>query len=130
MGAPVRWRGSTWTAKGTNIYDIEEGCNHALAAHQGIDCLPDLHPGPEHGDVKCVPLEQLKIPVDGLCSGPPCPPWAGNGNKAAETDSRAQVLMTILTWVKHLIAHGGLIFTVLENVVGIQQRIGGQEPFM
>ena len=112
-----------------NAYDIEPNLKELLSGHPNIASLSDLHLGPVEGDVTRVPLSDLTTPVDGLCSGPPCPPWAGNGSKRAEGDPRAQVFMAVINWVKHLVGHG-LLFAVLENVVGIQQKINGKESFL
>ena len=37
---------------------------------------------------------------------------------------------SVLKWLHHFIKNGNLLFTVLENVKGINQRIGGRESFM
>ena len=112
-----------------NAYDIEPNLKDLLSGHPNVAALSDLHLGPVGGDVTRVPLSDLTTPVDGLCSGPPCPAWVGNGSKRAECDPRAQVFMAVVQWVKHLVGHG-LLFAVLENVVGIQQKIKGQESFL
>ena len=43
-----------------------------------------------------VPLEKLQTPVDLLIAGPPCPPWAGQGNKRSIADPRAKVFMNVV----------------------------------
>ena len=68
--------------------------------------------------------------LDGLCSGPPCPPWAGNGNKKSQDDPRARIFERVLQWVVLFIKGGSLLFCVLENVVGILHKFKGQPSFM
>ena len=113
-----------------NCYDIAAGLREVLQSRPNLRSFSDLHLGPDQGNVTRVPLDQLTTPVDGLCSGPPCPPWAGNGSNKAEDDPRVAVFLTVIKWVKHLIANGGLLFAVLENVVGIHQKIRGEESFL
>ena len=113
-----------------NVFDVEPGVQEPLSHHHGRQVAEQFHLGPVDGDVTKVAIKDLQLPVDGLCAGPPCPPWAGNGRKECESDQRAAVFKTVLGWVLHFIKTGGLIFTVLENVKGISQKIGGQTSFM
>jgi site-specific DNA-cytosine methylase len=82
------------------------------------------------GDLLRVPFSRLLqiAPIDGICSGPPCPPWAGQGKKGSLADPRARVYLRLLEWVIYLVKMGGLLFALLENVVGIKQQRGGRMP--
>ena len=113
-----------------NVYDIEPGVKEVLLAHHGDKVKDQLFLGPVKGDLTRAHGDNLTLPVDGLCAGPPCPPWAGNGNRGAEADPRANVFKTVLLWVQHFVKRGGLIFCVLENVKGIKQKIGGEMSFV
>jgi len=59
------------------------------------DIAACLHLGKKLGDLLRVPISQLQLPVDILMAGPPCPPWAGNGNKLCLDDSRAAVFVRL-----------------------------------
>jgi len=52
--------------------------------------------GKRAGDLLHLPLKALQMPVDVLIAGPPCPPWAGNGNKMSLKDARAAVFVQIM----------------------------------
>jgi len=84
------------------------------------------------GDLLRVPLSRLRAlaPIDGIVSGPPCPPWAGQGNKGSLKDPRAKVYLRLLEWTIYLIKMGGLLFVLLENVIGIKQVRGGKTPII
>ena len=115
----------------TNIYDLEGGYSDFLRQHYAeahVQGQPTMNLGTS-GDICCVDLRHLEKP-DGLCSGPPCPPWAGQGRKKSQEDERARVFERVLQWVVLFIKAGPLLFCVLENVVGILHRIKGQRSFM
>ena len=79
----------------------------------------NLHLGAISGDLLKVALRRLKCPVDFLIAGPPCPPWAAQGNKKSLKDARANVFTRIIAWTVFLIKCGGLLCVILENVAGI-----------
>ena len=79
------------------------------------------------GDVRSLPLNELPLGVDGLVSGPPCPPWSCIGKKLSEPDARSDVFLTVMMWVRHLVEHGALSVFVLENVVGIMHKRNGAD---
>ena len=116
----------------TNVYDLIDGYDELLRHHYEAcsKVVPQLHLGPELGDITKVALTDLIVPADGICAGPPCPPWAGNGLRGSDEDPRARVFETVLTWTAQLIKSGGLLFAVLENVVGCNQKIKGCPSFM
>ena len=64
-----------------NAYDLQDGYLGALSkrmANMGMDTI-NLNSGPESGNILNVALNTLVKPIDFLISGPPCPPWAGQG---------------------------------------------------
>ena len=71
-------------------------------------------------------MDKLDSDMDILVSGPPCPPWAGNGNKQGLGDARAAVFIRVLEWAVLWIKSGCLIAAVLENVLGVLQNVGGK----
>ena len=88
-----------------------------------------LHVGKVAGDLLRVPLEHIaSIPVDILCSGPPCPPWATQGKRGSLRDPRARVFVRLLEWAIVMIKCCGLLICVLENVIGITQWQGNDPP--
>ena len=126
-GAALEALGTEYTP--CNVYDLDQRYSDYLTGHFK-NPADGLFLGPVAGDVTQVALTDLKMPVDLLCSGPPCPPWAGNGNKKGREDKRADVFVAVIKWVVKAIKTGSLIAVVLENVKGILQKVGGQESFM
>ena len=115
----------------TNVYDVERGYDDLLRQHYESANSPGtvvLNTGAS-GDICSADFVRLEKP-DALCSGPPCPPWAGLGNKGSQNDPRARVFERVLQWVMLFIKTGSLLFCVLENVPGILHRIKGQPSFM
>ena len=115
-----------------NIWDLEDGYHNALRKHlldagmQPHSILLNL--GKKSGDLLNCALSQLKLPVDFIISGPPCPPWAGQGCKRGLNDKRSLVFLAILQWVFHLVKVGCLLGCILENVTGILSKHCGGEP--
>ena len=75
-----------------NVFDLEDAYWFALHKHltrMGMQKVV-LNLGKTAGDLLKVDLDRLELPVDCLISGPPCPPWAGPGNKKGLKDKRAQ----------------------------------------
>ena len=69
----------------------------ALTSHfqeMGMEVIR-LNLGKKAGDILNVPLEALEKPIDFLVSGPPCPPWAGQGKRQGCKDPRSHVFMTV-----------------------------------
>lgn len=60
------------------------------------------------GNVCSLDWTTIKRPVDVLVSGPPCPPWAGNGVHNAQWDPRADVFVHIMKLAICLIKTGEL----------------------
>ena len=116
----------------THIYDLEAGYAGCLTEHllsMGMDPVHiSLHLGQSFGDVLKVALSYLRAPIDFLISGPPCPPWAGQGIHGSLRDPKAKVFLRIIQWVVFFAKSCGLVGVVLENVIGIKQCIGGLEP--
>ena len=104
-----------------NIWDLEDGYYGHLHHHLteiGAQFFK-LNLGPTKGDLLKLKLSKLELPVDGIVTGPPCPPWAGQGKHRCHKDPRAKVFLRILTWIYVLVKAGGLLFACIENVQGI-----------
>ena len=112
-----------------NVYDLDARYKDHLVEHFK-NPADGLFLGKREGYLTTLELTDLKLHIDLLCSGPPCPPWAGNGNKCGQQDDRADVFVSVVKWVVHAIKHGGLIAVILENVKGVLQSIGGTPSFM
>lgn len=113
--------------KANNVMDVEARYGPYLEAH-----LPGcaIHVG-HHGDVNSINIDELERPVDLLCSGPPCPPWAGNGSHGGQMDMRAEVFLSVVRMVIALAKSGELKAAILENVRGICNKLPGQhESFL
>ena len=89
-----------------------------------------LHLGATAGNLLHHQLKDLELPVDFLISGPPCPPWAGQGCRRSVQDGRAHVFIPVLSWVFYLVKVGCLLGCLLENVVGITHMVEGRESTM
>jgi len=77
------------------------------------------------GDITRWCLDSLETPVDVLMAGPPCHPCASNGLHKPGDHLATKVFCTVLNQTLHLIRHGGLIYVLLENVIGILQKMDG-----
>ena len=102
------------------VFDLEPGYRQYLQHHlseMGM-AMKDivLNLGQKAGNLLATPLQKLKehAPIDLLCAGPPCPPWAGQGLKKSTRDPRAHVFLKILEWVVYAIHACGLLACVLE----------------
>jgi site-specific DNA-cytosine methylase len=117
-----------------NIYDLESKYESVLLKEllsMGMEEVKiKLNLGRLVGNLLQVPLQHLDLPVDVLVCGPPCPPWAGQGNHKAMRDSRAQVFVTIILWIVYMAHCGGLLVAIVENVKGVLHSYNGLEPAM
>ena len=103
-----------------NVYDLEKRYRQHLENHlTGV-----MHLGE---DITKVPLNNFDRPVDMLISGPPCPPWAGNGKHQGIDDTRADVFLAIMRLLLCLIKTGELKAAVVENVKGILSKPAGKK---
>ena len=112
-----------------HVFDLEQGYADLLEHNLRELVVGGVHVGKEKGDVLRPSLASFQGPCDGVVSGPPCPPWSAQGSRGSAADPRADVFLRVLELVIKFIKEGSLMFTVLENVVGILQKIGGQESF-
>ena len=114
--------------QGCHVFDLDTRYLEYLQQH-----LPDamnLRVGPVDGDLLKADICSLSGGLDLLVSGPPCPPWAGNGKHNGTQDPRADVFGMVLTWMVRSIKEGCLVASLIENVKGTMQRSGGEEAFM
>ena len=117
--------------RSTHIFDLEHGYDSFLNFHlarAGHDFT--LHLGEHLGDLLRLPLERITPPLDLICAGPPCPPWASGGLRRTTSDSRSSVFLKVLEWVVWAVHRAGLLFCVIENVVGILHAVGGNPPVL
>ena len=84
---------SAWKLQST--YDVESKYEKVLSP---MVPRAALHLG-DAGDITKIQLKDLPIPHY-LIGGPPCPPWAGNGNHASTDDARSNVYEACLRWIK------------------------------
>ena len=79
----------------------------------------------ESGDITTIPPSHFGR-VDGLVSGPPCPPFSSIGQRLAEADERAEVFRAVHN---HICYQGslGMFFFVIEMVMGqdASRSVGG-----
>ena len=108
-----------------NIFDLEDGYTDLL---QHMTDGAELNLGEQKGDVLNIDLANLEDSHI-LLSGPPCPPWAGNGNKKSTGDTISQVFHKVLQMIIYL-AQRGLLAFIIENVSGILAAWSGREPYI
>ncbi len=94
--------------------------------------MEDIHLGPSGDLLQWTPQMVANLPpCDGLCAGPPCPPWSSTGKHGGLEDARSQVFFAVLTLIGHLARCQRFRFVLLENVPGITARLrGGPPPLM
>lgn len=112
--------------RGNNMMDLEHRYRPYLRKYMADDAEPLLL-GKKDGDILKKPLSSWQRPVHFLVAGPPCPPWAGNGNHGGAEDDRAKVFLKIVEVVGSLAKCGELQGTVLENVAGILINSEGKQ---
>lgn len=95
-----------------NVMDIEGRYEEYLTQHLGQS---NLHLGPTKGDVNSISLQGLERPEDMIVSGPPCPPWAGNGKHEGQADARSTVFLSVVKMIIGFIKAGELKAAVLEK---------------
>ena len=104
----------------THSYDIDIAYVPILEHLQRDEIHSTAHMG---CDILAVPLNELPM-SDVVAAGPPCPPWAGHGNKKAGNDARSGVFIRVLMWLLHLMDHNYLKAFFIENVTGCNKAIG------
>lgn len=102
-----------------NVYDLEKRYKKHLEEHLASS---KMHLGK---DITEVELKDFERPVDLLISGPPCPPWAGNGKHQGIEDRRAPVFLSVMKLVLSLVKVGDLKACMIENVKGILSKHQG-----
>lgn len=120
-GSALRAMGVQFRAN--NIMDIEGRYAPYLTKHLG----QKVHAHKIHGDVTQLNFGEVERPVDTLCSGPPCPPWAGNGSHSGPMDERSDIFIAVLNLGIALIKCGDLQCLVLENARGILNKQKGPD---
>ena len=124
------WKAVGMERRYTWQYDLDERYRDCLRRQLGADCFISL--GEKDGDILKVNMNEL-AGVDIIATGPPCPPWAGNGNRKGCKDPRADVFATVLRWIVHLASLGDkkkLKIALVENVAGCMKTCDGKMPYM
>ena len=62
-----------------NLADVEPRYKNYLFNHYGETLGSEMHIGPDAGDITAMSLDTLCLPVDVICTGPPCPGWSQIG---------------------------------------------------
>lgn len=113
-----------------NVMDLEGRYESHLQEHlrNQLQDAGSLRLGALDGDV----TQQVDFdrPVEAVVSGPPCPPWAGNGCHAGQDDDRSMVFLSVVRMVLTFIKTGELQCCILENVRGILHKKNGHPSFM
>ena len=110
--------------KANNVLDLEHRYGKYLEEHLQ---QRNIYVGKKNGDVTSLKFSKVERPVDFMVSGPPCPPWAGNGCKQGTDDTRSHVFLAVVKLAIALIKCGELKAIILENVRGICHKQKGQD---
>ena len=73
-----------------NAFDLEAGYRQVLTQQllrDGMDVIR-LRLGKIDGNLLSCSLSQLEWPIDFLISGPPCPPWSGQGTRGGRRNGK------------------------------------------
>ena len=105
------------------VYDIRISLRGALARLHGQESARRFHLGPETGNILNVDVSTRER-VDGIITGPPCPPWSSIGARRAQDDPREAVYQKVIDIIVDQGCKGALFF-ILEMVPGIQHRRRG-----
>ena len=109
--------------------DILKHLKGALQHLEGED-LKGIKLGPE-GNIMDIPLQSLPKKVDCLMAGPPCPPFASNGNRNPKEDERTAVFYRVILWIVIFARQAGLFYALIENVQGCAAKLNGaSQSFM
>ena len=119
--AGVAFQQAGWGYEIVNSCDVEKNLEAALKATEG-GSLKGIDLGAEDGNLLNKPMSSL-VPSHALLAGPPCPPWANNGNKQPGWDARTKVFCRVIEWVIYLANSGCMIYVLLENVKGITHKM-------
>lgn len=105
-----------------HVYDTKTHARAALRDLYGPSLEQRIHLGPCAGDILNLEPSEMTY-VDGIVSGPPCPPFSSIGSRKGDSDVRARVFEKV---VEIIIALGkkGAIFFIIENVPGILHQRG------
>jgi site-specific DNA-cytosine methylase len=125
--API-WRAAKMETHAVNVCDLEEGYEKLLKSILNASD-EETHVGSIPGDVLKIPLNDI-TPSHILVVGPPCPPWAGQGNANSVDDARAMVFEQMLRWIMHMAFCGTLLVVTIENVPGIKMKLRGREAYI
>ena len=113
-----------------NVYDLDPGYKAVLDyMFKDEEARPTVNLGEIAGDLTRIKLKDAPV-AELLMAGPPCPPWAGMGQRKGSNDARAKVFERVLQWVVHMIRAGRLKACCIENVIGILHAQKGNAPFM
>ncbi len=73
-----------------HVYDVQDHLRQPLCRLHGEQISSGFHLGPGPGDVTEADYQSWG-PVDGIISGPPCPPFSSIGRGLEDSDPRAAV---------------------------------------
>ena len=78
------------------------------------------------GDILKYDMKKFPL-IDFLSCGPTCSPWAGNGERLAMEDPRAQHYVQLVRWIIYLAKLGSLLGFQIENSKNIENEINGYQ---
>ena len=107
-----------------HVHDIREHLRRPLAQLHGPGRASHFNLGYIDGDILNVDEKQWER-VDGVVTGPPCPPWSTIGQRARHSDPREAVFRKITDILVDQ-AFKGCFFFIVEMVPGIRHKQQGQ----
>ncbi len=102
------------------VVDVAGYLRRPLAAVHGADEAERFDLGPLDGDLLQHDIEDWDR-VDGIISGPPCPPWSRIGRRLRKDDARAKVFDRVTDLIIDQ-ARKGCFFFIVEMVPGMNDR--------
>ena len=106
-----------------HVYDIREHLRRPLADLHGQERASQFKLGDIEGDILNVNESEWER-VDGVVTGPPCPPWSTIGRRARQADPREAVFRKVTDILVDQ-AFKGCFFFILEMVPGIRHKQQG-----
>jgi site-specific DNA-cytosine methylase len=107
-----------------HVYDIREHLRRPLTELHGPERASQFKLGDIEGDILNVNEREWER-VDGVVSGPPCPPWSTIGQRARHSDPREAVFRKVTDILVDQ-AFKGCFFFIVEMVPGIRHKQQGQ----
>lgn len=110
------------------FYDTADFLAGPLSLLHSADVLQEFCLGPEKGDLLGLDVCSMAR-VDGIVSGPPCPPFSSIGSRKCTLDPRESVFSKVTEVINHQ-GKLGCFFFIIETVPGISHQVNQQPSYL